>query len=124
MTKEVPIESRDYWFKIVEFLQQNWALVDPHERGAISWFIGDTSGVFDQIVFSSPEEAFSALTRNGFRRFANNQKAQPFLRAPEPRSCASRIRMDPSTQAADFGDDGDHGKKKTDRGCLAARRDQ
>ena len=81
MIKEVPIESRDYWFKIVEFLQQNWALVDPHERGAIAWFIGDTSGVFDQIVFSSPEEAFSALTRNGFRRLANDQT---FLRAPEP----------------------------------------
>jgi hypothetical protein len=33
MTEEVPIESRDYWFKIVEFLQQNWALVGPRERG-------------------------------------------------------------------------------------------
>jgi hypothetical protein len=55
MTEEVPIESRDYWFKIVEFPQQNWALVDTHERGAIAWFIGDTSGVFDQIVFSSAE---------------------------------------------------------------------
>jgi hypothetical protein len=24
----VSIRSRDYWFKIVDFLQQNWALVD------------------------------------------------------------------------------------------------
>ena len=31
MTEEVSIASRDYWFKIVEFLQENWALVDPHE---------------------------------------------------------------------------------------------
>jgi len=84
MTKEVRIKSRDYWFKIVEFLQQNWALVDPHERGAITWFIGDTSGVFDRIVFSSTKEAVGALTRNGFRRFADDQKAQTFLRAPEP----------------------------------------
>jgi hypothetical protein len=84
MTEEVPIESRDYWFKIVQFLQQNWALVDPHERGAVAWFFGDTSGVFDQIVFSSTEEAFRALSRNGFHRFANDQKAHALLRAPEP----------------------------------------
>ncbi len=27
---EIPVEirSRDYWFKIVDFLQQNWALID------------------------------------------------------------------------------------------------
>jgi hypothetical protein len=84
MSKEIRIKSRDYWFKIVEFLQQNWALVDRHKDGAIAWFIGDTSGVFDKIVFSSTEEAFRALTRNGFRRFANDKEAQTFLRAPEP----------------------------------------
>jgi hypothetical protein len=59
-------------------------LVDPHERGAIAWFIGDTSGVFDQIVFSSTEEAIRALTRNGFRRFADDQKAQTIIGAPQP----------------------------------------
>jgi hypothetical protein len=26
--KAVEIRSRDYWFKIVEFLQQNWVLID------------------------------------------------------------------------------------------------
>jgi hypothetical protein len=31
----VEIRSRDYWFKIVEFLQQNWALIDEDERGAV-----------------------------------------------------------------------------------------
>ena len=80
----VLIKSRDYWFKIVEFLQQNWALVDPHERGMIVWFIGDTSGVFDEMLFSSEEEAEGALTRNGFRRFAHDLEAQSFLRPPEP----------------------------------------
>jgi hypothetical protein len=84
MTVAVPIESRDYWFKIVEFLQQNWALVDSDKRGATVWFISDTSGVFDQIMFSSAGEAFLALTRNGFRRFADDEKAQTFLHAPEP----------------------------------------
>lgn len=84
MTEEVTITSRDYWFKIVEFLQQNWALVDPDERGVTVRFIGDTSGVFDEIVFSSSEEADHALARNGFRRLADDEKAQSFLRPPEP----------------------------------------
>ena len=26
--RAVDIRSRDYWFKIVEFLQQNWVLID------------------------------------------------------------------------------------------------
>ena len=29
--KTVEIRSRDYWFKIVEFLQQNWALIDEDQ---------------------------------------------------------------------------------------------
>jgi len=55
MNQEVSIASRDYWFKIVEFLQLKWALVDSDERGAAVWFISDTSVVFDEIVFSSVE---------------------------------------------------------------------
>jgi hypothetical protein len=31
--EEVKINSCDYWFKIVEFLQQNWALIDETENG-------------------------------------------------------------------------------------------
>lgn len=80
----VSIDSREYWFKIVEFLQQNWALVDPHEQGAIVWFIGDTSGVFEEMLFASKEMAEDALRRNGFRRFARDPEAQSFLRPPEP----------------------------------------
>ena len=84
MNEGVVIASRDYWFKIVEFLQQNWALIDLHEDGVIVWFVGDTSGVFDQIAFSSIEDAAVALRRNGFRRFADDQKAQTMMRAPGP----------------------------------------
>jgi hypothetical protein len=80
----VCIESRDYWFKIVEFLQQNWALVDPHEQGVIVWFIGDTSGAFDEMLFASKEQAEDALRRNGFLRFAHDLEAQRFLHPPTP----------------------------------------
>ena len=39
------IASRDYWFKVVEMLQQNWALIEPAERGVTVFFLQDASGV-------------------------------------------------------------------------------
>lgn len=80
----VEIVSRDYWFKIVDFLQQNWALVDPRQSGVVVWFFGDTSGVFDQLAFSAAAEAEEALMRNGFRRYADDPKSQGFITAPKP----------------------------------------
>ena len=32
----VEILSRDYWFKVVEMLQQNWALIEPSQSGKSS----------------------------------------------------------------------------------------
>jgi hypothetical protein len=29
MSVSVPIQSRDFWVKVVEMLQQNWALIEP-----------------------------------------------------------------------------------------------
>jgi len=81
---EAMINSRDYWFKIVDFLQQNWALIDDAENGVVVWFFGDTSGVFDQLSFSSDAEAQSALLRNGFRRYATDAEARGFIALPQP----------------------------------------
>jgi hypothetical protein len=78
------ITSRDYWFKVVDFLQQNWALIDPIAGGVKVCFFGDTSGVFDELMFSSETEARDALLRNGLRRYAADERAQGFLAAPEP----------------------------------------
>ena len=80
----VDIKSRDYWFKIVDFLQQNWALIDPHEAGAIVWFFGDTAGVFDEMIFQSVDAAEQALLRNGFRRFVDDPRAAKFIAIPQP----------------------------------------
>jgi hypothetical protein len=80
----VEIDSRDYWFKIVEFLQQNWALIDPRKSGVVVWFLGDTSGVFDEMTFPTQAEAVKALERNGFRRYADDPKSQEFIAKPEP----------------------------------------
>jgi hypothetical protein len=78
------IQSRDYWFKIIAFLQQNWALIDETPTGCTVFFFGDTSGVFDQLQYPSSAEAEQALHRNGFTRFADDKKAQGFIAIPPP----------------------------------------
>lgn len=86
MLKHIPVEiqSRDYWFKIVDFLQQNWALIDKTTEGCTVFFFGDTSGVFDRLIFTSIEEAKEALRRNRFSRFSEDKEAQKFIAIPEP----------------------------------------
>ena len=79
----VDIKSRDYWFKIVEFLQQNWALIDETEEGVTVWFVQDDSGVFDQMAFATAEEAAAALRRNGFDRLADDAASQEFIAPPQ-----------------------------------------
>ena len=32
MQQEVLIQSRDYWYKVVGMLQQNWALIDLYRE--------------------------------------------------------------------------------------------
>jgi hypothetical protein len=81
---EVSIRSRDYWFKVVDMLQQNWALIERSGSGVTVYFISDTSGVFDEIPFDSAAAAEAALRLNGFRRHADDPESATFLRCPEP----------------------------------------
>lgn len=83
MSDEIQIISRDYWFKIVELLQQNWALIDEIDGVSKVYFIGDTSGVFDEMVFPTLDEAVIALNRNGFARFTDDKAAQEMIAAPD-----------------------------------------
>ena len=83
MNEFVAIHSADFWVKVVEMLQQNWALIEDEAAGAVRvYFISDTSGVFDEIAFSSASSANEALGMNGFRRFAESTNLQSFLRPP------------------------------------------
>jgi hypothetical protein len=82
MIDQVPIVSQDFWFKVVEFLQQNWALIDSSEGGVTVWFLDDGGGVFDSLDFRTEAEAMIALRRNGFVRFADDAKAQTFITTP------------------------------------------
>jgi hypothetical protein len=84
MNECVPIQSRDYWFKAIEMLQQNWALMDDSTEGVIVYFLSDTGGVFDELRFKSAAEAAAALRLNGFGRYTEDPRAASFLRCPEP----------------------------------------
>jgi len=84
MEEELDIKSTDYWFKVAEFLQQNWGVIESTESGCTVYFFGDTAGVFDQIDFQSIQEAEEALRRNGFARYGEDTKAQEFIAKPKP----------------------------------------
>jgi hypothetical protein len=83
---EVEITSRDYWFKVVEMLQQNWVLIDANKENSVFtlYFIGDTSGVFDQMEFEDSTEAERQLRLNGFGKYAEDKQAQDFISPPLP----------------------------------------
>jgi hypothetical protein len=83
-SEEVNISSRDFWFKIVDFLQQNWALIDKgaESESCTIYFIHDGSGVFDKIEHATIEEAEKALRRNGFEQYDKDPKAQSFIFPP------------------------------------------
>ena len=68
----IGVQSREYWFKTVDFLQQNWALVDEAIEGVVVWFFGDTAEAFDPQAFAMLAEAAPALWRNRFRRHADD----------------------------------------------------
>jgi hypothetical protein len=83
MSANFDLTSTDFWVKVVGMLQQNWALIEEGPgKAARVHFITDTSGVFDEIAFTSTEAATGALVRNGFRRFAEQPDLQSFLRPP------------------------------------------
>lgn len=83
MNDEIEINSTDYWFKIVEFLQQNWGVIEETKLGCIVFFFGDTAGVFDQMEFASVEQAEEALKRNGFAKYEEDRNAQEFITKPQ-----------------------------------------
>lgn len=81
----VEIKSQSYWFKIVDFLQTNWALIDEQNDGtATVWFFSDTSGVFDQIRFETLQCAVNGLMDNGFDLYEKREDVERFLTPPKP----------------------------------------
>ena len=85
MNNMMHIEAQDYWVKVVEMLQQNWALIEDTESGTvIIYFIDDHGGVWDEIEYKSEGEAKSALEINYFKHYDSDPKLKSFLRVPSP----------------------------------------
>lgn len=78
------LSAYPFWYKIVEFLQQNWAVIVPEGDGVRVYFFSDASKVFDDILFTSSDEAKAALKRNGFALFDDDPDAQEFIGRPLP----------------------------------------
>ena len=81
----VRIRSSNYWFKISEFLQTDWALIDENDDGTASVrFITDSSAVFDELHFTTLEAAVKGLLANGFDIFYINDEVKDVLVPPKP----------------------------------------
>jgi hypothetical protein len=70
------------WFKIVEFLQQSWAVLIEQENSVLAVFYGDTRGVFDEITFETRKDAEIAFRRNGFSKYTEDPKTREFIGLP------------------------------------------
>jgi len=74
--------ANDPWYKIVDFLQHNWAVIIDRENSVLVVFYGDTCGVFDEMPFKSRKEAEEGLRRNGFSEFMKDHKVHEFIGLP------------------------------------------
>ena len=70
--KNIELNSETFWVKIVDFLQQNWALIEMKDDKVIVYFIQDASMVFDKIEFKTIEDAEKGLLKNGFKLYLDN----------------------------------------------------
>ncbi|MCF8260333.1 MAG: hypothetical protein K9J12_06135 [Melioribacteraceae bacterium] len=83
MTEKIEINSIDFWFKVTGMLQQNWALIESTpNQSVIVYFIHDASGLFDQMIFPTINEAIEGLKRNGFRRYVEDREFQEITLPP------------------------------------------
>ena len=82
---EAKTAGKDYWFNIVEMLQQNWAFIVPNDEGSVTVkFVDGASRVFDRLHFPTASAANDALLRNGFRPYADDLNVQSFIVPPLP----------------------------------------
>lgn len=81
--KKIELKSEIFWVKIVDFLQQNWALIEVIDNKVIVFFIQDASMIFDKIEFKTIEDAENGLLKNGFKLYLDeNENFQDFIVSP------------------------------------------
>ena len=82
--RNIELKSEIFWVKIVDFLQQNWALIEVVDNKIIVFFIQDASMVFDKIEFKTIEDAENELLKNGFKLYLDeNENFQDFIVPPK-----------------------------------------
>lgn len=80
ISKEI---AEDPWFKTVDMLQHNWAVVIKEEGSILVIFYSDTCGIFDELRFNNSNEAETALRRNGFQKHKERERTQSFIALPQ-----------------------------------------
>jgi hypothetical protein len=80
---KIEISNEDFWYKVVEFLQQNWAVIEPEDNGFKVFFFDDAGGIFDVIKLDSLEDAKTALKKNGFANYNEDQESHDFIAKPK-----------------------------------------
>ena len=84
MLIDIPEElAQDPWYKAVEMLQQNWAVIIDGADSVFVVFYGDTRCVFDELSFASRWEAEDALMRNGFWKYLEDVRSHEFIGLPQ-----------------------------------------
>ena len=84
--KNLILNSEKYWVKIVDYLQQNWALIERSETDekVTVFFIQDSSMIFDKIEFDQVRDAEKALEKNGFKLYLDeNENFTEFIVPPK-----------------------------------------
>jgi TFIIF-interacting CTD phosphatase-like protein len=88
--EELEINNKDYLYKIIGFLQTNWAFVQPENSdtgGCIVKFVNNRSELMDELKFDSKDEAYSALKKNGFMgddEYLNKYRSNESMKKPLP----------------------------------------
>jgi hypothetical protein len=81
---DIPEElAQDPWFKVVEILPQNWAVIIDVSDSVLVVFYGDTRCVFDELSFASRCEAEDALMRNGFWKYLEDVRSHELIGLPQ-----------------------------------------
>ncbi len=72
--RNIAIDSRDYWVKLICNHQSSWAVIDrlPDDFGFRVWFFNGEGWISDYLDFLSPNDAEVALLRNSFKRYSKS----------------------------------------------------
>lgn len=81
----IPIPNTHYWYKVVDFLQQNWAVIEHGPDKTTVFFFHDGAGVFDSMDFPDEAIARRELRWNGFAPYDSaDEETKLAIPKPEP----------------------------------------